>query len=134
MFVIVFLNWCLIYQTSTIYKNYYAAVIDLCLIENFVLKGHLKIFIKNIWLGLCLVKIDCEPFKCQPHRVVKHSQTVCQFYLRIYLSVYDLFWGGGVEGVVIKELKMSILTFFSIISILMHCCCAFFFGPNVIFY
>ena len=39
----------MIYQSSRLYSNYYVAVINLCLIKNFVLKVHLNIFIKNIW-------------------------------------------------------------------------------------
>ena len=97
--VTVFLNWCLVYQSSSLYNNYYVAVINLCLIKNFVLKVHLNIFIKNIWLGLSLAKIGCKLFKCQPYRVVKHTQTICRFLLKICLSVYDFFCGTGDKGV-----------------------------------
>ena len=86
-------------------------------------------FIKNICLGLSLAKTGCKPFKRQPLRVVKHTQTICRLLLKICLNVYDL-----LVGLVIKGLRTSILTFFLTNSILMHCYYAFSTRTNVTFY
>ena len=41
-------------------------------------------------MRLSLAKTGCKPFKRQPHRVVKHTQTISQVLLKICLSLYDL--------------------------------------------
>ena len=102
--VTVFLTWYMIYQSPRPSNNYYVAVI-LCLIKSFVLKVHLNILINNIWLGLSLAKTGSKPFRCQPHRVIRHIQTICRLLLKICLSLYDLF-----VGLTLKGLRASILT------------------------
>ena len=39
-----------------------------------------------------------QPFKCQPHKIVKHTQTVRQQQARNYLSVFDHFVGFTLKG------------------------------------
>ena len=35
------------------------------------------------------------PFKCQPHKMVKHTKTICRQQSTKCLSVFDLFYGVG---------------------------------------
>ena len=39
-----------------------------------------------------------QPFKCQPHKIVKHTQTVRQQQARNCLSVFDHFVGFTLKG------------------------------------
>ena len=130
-----FLTWYLVYQSSSLYNNYYVAVINLFLIKNCVLKVYLNILIENIWLVLGLAQTNCKHFKRQPHRVVKHTQTISRQFLCLrFVWVCMTFF----VGLVLKGLRMSITTFLLTYSLLMHCYYALmhcnFTRPNVTFY
>ena len=47
-----------------------------------------------------------EPFKRQPHKMVKHIQTICRQELTNFLNVFEHF-----EGLALKELKNTFLNY-----------------------
>ena len=100
------------------------AVINLFLIKNRVLKVYLNILIKNIWLVLGLAQTDCKHFKRKLHRVVKHTQTISRQFLCVRFVWVCMTFS---VGLVLKGLRMSIITFFIdifLIDIMLWCIAA----------
>ena len=56
---------------------------------------------RNQWqkMGLCDTTLQAvKPFKCQPHRMVKHTQSVRRLLPTNCLSVFDHFVGLALTG------------------------------------
>ena len=67
-----------------------------------------------------LAKTGCKPFKRQLHIVVKHTQTICRLLLKIYLSLYDLFWYASAKD--IKDININFFLDKFHIDALLLCC------------
>ena len=53
--------------------------------------------ISDCYLTVFLILIS-YPFKCQPHKMVKHTQAVRQLFPTNCLSVFDHFLGLALKG------------------------------------
>ena len=59
------------------------------------------------WMYNC-GRLTSYPFKRQPHKMVKHAQTICQQQTTNCLSVFDYFVGLALKGLS-AFLKISVL-------------------------
>ena len=42
--------------------------------------------------------LGLEPFKCQPHKMIKRTQKILRLLTKNYLSVFDHFLGWHLKG------------------------------------
>ena len=61
--------------------------------------------------------ISSSSFKCQPHKMVKHTQTFCQIFPKNSLNVFDHF-----VGLALKGLNLLRPNFLNIYNLPFLCC------------
>ena len=68
-------------------------------------------FFFHISSGEILNNMEClEPFKRQPHKMVKHTQTICQLLPTNCLSMFDYFVGLAFKGIILWDSAFIVKT------------------------